>query len=135
MLDADDWGAIVNHGTVYGVGDDNPLDPYQLTQLQSMRSVMIMFEQMSSFQVRYAIGACCTTGRNFIVGGYDAPCAIAAASGRRSLTPPLPRRTRLEAGACHGERPSLQASAVAEGRGLSAARTRSGDDTSAGSGP
>ena len=49
--------------------DDNPANPYQLTELQSSRSVQVLFEYVSSFQVRYAIGACCTTGRNFLFGG------------------------------------------------------------------
>jgi len=53
MPDAGSWGMIVNHGTVYGVGDDNPLDPYQLTALQAGRSIMVMFEHINTFQVRY----------------------------------------------------------------------------------
>lgn len=32
---------------------------------------MVLFDFMSSFQVRYAIGACCTTGRNFLFAGYS----------------------------------------------------------------
>ena len=51
------------------IGDDNPLHPYDLTRQQQTRAVMAMFELVSTFQVRYAIGACCTTGRNFLFGG------------------------------------------------------------------
>merc|ERR1719313_13564 len=72
-----DWGTtgamVINHGTRYGVGDDNPFDPYTLTELQASRSIMVMFEHVNTFQVRYAIGACCTTGRNFLFGGHSRP--------------------------------------------------------------
>ena len=30
-----------------------------------------MLEQTDHFQVRYAIGACCTTGRNFLFAGHS----------------------------------------------------------------
>ena len=36
---------------------------------QRRRSIMVMFEHVNTYQVRYAIGACCTTGRNFLFGG------------------------------------------------------------------
>jgi hypothetical protein len=64
MPGANTWGTAVHHGTVFGVGDDNPFDPYDLTAQQARRSVMAMFERVSSFQVRYAIGACCNTVRS-----------------------------------------------------------------------
>mgnify|MGYP006888785785 CR=1 FL=1 len=40
-------------------------------ELQAKRSILVMFEKTPSFQVRYAIGACCTTGRNFLFGGFS----------------------------------------------------------------
>ena len=43
-----------------------------LTPLQARRSVMVMYERLSSFQVRFAINQCCTTGRNFLFGGVRA---------------------------------------------------------------
>ena len=49
--------------------DDNPTDHYNLTPLQKRRSLMVRFEAINFFQVRYAIAACCTTGRNFLFGG------------------------------------------------------------------
>ena len=63
------WQSTVNFASVYGVGQDNPFDPVNLTPLQAARSIMAEFEYMSSFQVRYAITGCCTTGRNFLFGG------------------------------------------------------------------
>ena len=45
-----------------GSGSDNPADPYVLTPLQARRSVMVTLMEVSSFQVRYAIDGCCTTG-------------------------------------------------------------------------
>lgn len=75
-MPAGNWGDPVYHGTVYGVGLDNPFEPYSVTELQASRSVLVMFEDVSDFQVRYAIGACCTTGRNFLLGGCAA-CSVA----------------------------------------------------------
>ena len=66
------WGSKVNTATVYGVGMDNPSNPLSLTELQANRSLMVLFEDVSSFQVRYAISFCCTTGRNMLFGGYSA---------------------------------------------------------------
>ena len=51
----------VYFGTVYGVGDDNPADPYDLTALQQRRALVAMLEQTSFFQVRFALSICCTT--------------------------------------------------------------------------
>jgi hypothetical protein len=56
------WSTHTYAATIYGVGNDNPADPYALTELQQRRSVMVTFESLSSFQVRYAIHGCCTTG-------------------------------------------------------------------------
>jgi hypothetical protein len=64
MPGANTWGTAVHHATVFGVGDDNPFDPYDLTAQQAQRSIMAMFERVSTFQVRYAIGSCCTTVRS-----------------------------------------------------------------------
>ena len=50
---------------------DNPADAYLLTDQQAARAVMVLFEQVAAVQVRYAIGACCTTGRNFLFGGFS----------------------------------------------------------------
>ena len=66
-----DWGTLINRATVYGIGSDNPQDPNFLTDLQGGRAVMALFENVGSFQVRYAIAGCCTTGRNFMVSGYS----------------------------------------------------------------
>ena len=46
------WRTAMYQGTVYGVGDDNPSNPYSLTQLQRRRSVIVMFEYLSSYQIR-----------------------------------------------------------------------------------
>ena len=42
----------VYSATTYGVGDDNPASAYLLTQQQAARAVMVLFEGVSSFQVR-----------------------------------------------------------------------------------
>jgi hypothetical protein len=50
-------------GSTYGVGDDNPINPYLgLTPQQRNRALMAMFERATTFQVRFAIHSCCTTG-------------------------------------------------------------------------
>ena len=69
------WNDPIYHGTHFGVGLDNPFEPYQVSDLQARRSVLVMFEEVHHFQVRYAISACCTTGRNFLVGGCMLPRA------------------------------------------------------------
>ena len=88
------WTAVINTATTYGIGNDNPASPYELTPQQAARSVMVEFVDVSSFQVRYAIGACCTTGRNFLFAGYSGLhrplCPFPPAA--RSSSPPLPRR-------------------------------------------
>jgi hypothetical protein len=53
-------GSSVWSATTYGVGDDNPFSAFSLTQQQAARAVMAMFEQVSTFDVRYAISACCS---------------------------------------------------------------------------
>jgi len=63
------WTGVVNRASIYGIGEDNPVHPFDLTELQLARSVMVMFEQLSTFHVRYGINKCCTTGRNFLFGG------------------------------------------------------------------
>jgi hypothetical protein len=51
-------------GSTYGVGDDNPINPYLgLTPQQRNRALMAMLERATTFQVRFAIHSCCTTGR------------------------------------------------------------------------
>ena len=81
---ASDWSNDVFEASQYGVGDDNPNNPRALTDLQRGRSVEVLFEAVSMFQIRYAIKACCTTGRNFLFGGC-------ARSLRRSLSRSLLR--------------------------------------------
>ena len=65
------WVTPVNVASTYGTGRDNPADPYDLTSVQAARSVMAEFVSVSTFQVRFAISACCTTGRNFLFAGYS----------------------------------------------------------------
>lgn len=43
------------YGSTVGIGDDNPSDPYTLTTLQAARSVMVMFEDTATFQVRLTV--------------------------------------------------------------------------------
>ena len=91
MLARDPWQSMVNFASVYGVGDDNPANPMDLTELQAHRSVMAEFEQMSSFQIRYALAGCCTTGRNFLFGGCarsarPLACACCMRGVRRTRT-------------------------------------------------
>ena len=57
--------------STYGVGKDNPVDTYQLTEQQKARSVMLRIENASEFRVRVIIAPCCTTGRNFMFAGYS----------------------------------------------------------------
>ena len=73
--------------------DDNPAVPYQLSFQQRRRSIMVMFEHVNTYQVRYAIGACCTTGRNFLLGGYSnmtAFCEYDPPSPPPLVPPPSP---------------------------------------------
>ena len=65
------WASLVTAATRRGVGGDNPLDSYRLTAVQTNRSLMVRLENTSEFRVRFAIGSCCTTGRNFLIGGYS----------------------------------------------------------------
>ena len=58
-------------GTTYGIGKDNPIESYTLTQEQAARTVMLRIEGVSEFRVRYALSPCCTTGRNFMFAGYS----------------------------------------------------------------
>ena len=61
-----DWGTVVNYATTYGIGQDNPTDPNDMTAQQSARSVMLTFDTVSSFDVRYFLqgGRCTNAGRN-----------------------------------------------------------------------
>ena len=38
-------------GSVYGIGEDNPQLPEELTDMQRNRSLLVMFERTSYFQV------------------------------------------------------------------------------------
>ena len=51
MPNEDNWPSVVNHGTIYGVGDDNPQDPLYLTELQKRRAILVMFEHLTTFQI------------------------------------------------------------------------------------
>ena len=44
------------NATVQGFGSDNPEDPRELTELQRSRSVLLTFDSISSFDVRYNKG-------------------------------------------------------------------------------
>ena len=68
---ASGWTTKITMATTYGVGKDNPANSYSLTGQQTMRAVYAMFEDVSEFRIRYAIMRCCTTGRNFLLGGYS----------------------------------------------------------------
>ena len=59
--------------------------PNALTPQQAARSIMVMFEGVNTFQIRYAISGCCTTGRNFLFGG----CARHALATRTHPRTPL----------------------------------------------
>ena len=50
---------------------DNPLDPLAPTTLQKQRAVMFMYENVSTFEVRFAVYRCCGKGRNFMIGGFS----------------------------------------------------------------
>jgi hypothetical protein len=57
-----EWpGADIYSARTDGVAQ-NPSSAFALTCQQEARALMAMFEQVSCFQVRYAISACCTTG-------------------------------------------------------------------------
>ena len=47
-----DWKGKIFSGTMYGVGEDNPANPLSLDELQKNRSLLVMFEDTSYFQVR-----------------------------------------------------------------------------------
>ena len=49
------WNTRTFCGTTYGVGKDNPVNPYSLTDQQKARSIMVEIVNKSSFQVRYSI--------------------------------------------------------------------------------
>ena len=46
------WDTPIFRSATYGIGNDNPLDSYSLTQQQGARSVMVLFENLTAFQVR-----------------------------------------------------------------------------------
>ena len=89
------WTNPIYSGTTYGIGEDNPLDSYYLTNQQAARAVMVMLEDVSSFQTRYAITACCTTGRNFLFAGYSKivrPVCPGPPPAQPSPSPPPPSK-------------------------------------------
>ena len=93
------WPLPINAATTYGVGKDNPISPYDLSAQQINRSVMITLDRVSRFSVRYSISVCCTTGRNFLMGGYSEivrplcpypPASPPATPRGQPSRPPLP---------------------------------------------
>ena len=97
-------GSAIWHATTYGVGDDNPVAPddmpgFVLTQQQRARSLAVWLEgnathPLTSFQIRYSITACCTTGRNFLFAGlsnsFIPPCDPPPPPPPMPVAPPLP---------------------------------------------
>ena len=67
----DQWPTPINTATTNGIGNDNPANPSDLTAQQRARMATVQLDGISSFKVRYAISACCTTGRNFLFAGYS----------------------------------------------------------------
>ena len=65
------WPTPVLTSGSFGVGGDNPVDPLAPTTLQKQRAVMFMYENVSTFEVRFAIHRCCGKGRNFMIGGFS----------------------------------------------------------------
>ena len=65
-------------GTAFGVGRDNPVDPYTLTELQQARAVVAEIRNASSFRVTYHIMDCCATGRKYATAPRTL-CMLAAA--------------------------------------------------------
>ena len=86
-----EWTTPINTATTYGVGNDNPATSYTLTTQQRGRSVLVGFENISFFTVRYAISACCTTGRNFLFAGCE------SSQGQLNPQRPYTRSTRKAA--------------------------------------
>ena len=68
---AADWTTSVWVSQTYGIGKDNPVNSYSLTDQQKSRALYAMFEGVTSFRARFAVVGCCTTGRNFLLGGYS----------------------------------------------------------------
>jgi len=64
------WPSLITKGSRYGIGKDNPVSTFTLDELQANRSIKVEFESVSTFRIRYAITECCTTGRNFMFGGF-----------------------------------------------------------------
>ena len=58
--DWEEWSgpaSLVYAATTYGVGEDNPINPYAgLTQQQRNRALMVMLEETTTFQVRHRGG-------------------------------------------------------------------------------
>ena len=47
----DDWSTPIGVASTYGVGKDNPIDPYTLTMQQEQRAIMALFEGVSTLRV------------------------------------------------------------------------------------
>jgi hypothetical protein len=116
------WSAstIFSAATV-GSSADNPTSPYGMTYQQQARTVMVMFEQVSCFQVRYAITACCTTGKLLALASVSplSTCrSVCVSAARRCESPPraLSRACCGAARRCespHRERPLARVRVVA----------------------
>lgn len=48
--------------TRQGIGADNPYNPSTLTELARHRSIMFEFHDRSSFDVKFSLHGCCSTG-------------------------------------------------------------------------
>jgi hypothetical protein len=67
-----DWQSSVYRASTFGVGEDNPVHVTEISSgfEQKNSAVMVMLEQITSFQVRFGLAGCCTTGRNLLYGGH-----------------------------------------------------------------
>ena len=64
------WPSSVFSAGTFGVGGDNPLSAEALDEQQKDRSVMMELINVNEWYVRLGIYRCCTTGRNFMIGGF-----------------------------------------------------------------
>ena len=56
-------------GSEAGTGEDNPVWPARMSELERRRAIMAELISTSSLIVRHAISGCCSTGRNFLFAG------------------------------------------------------------------
>ena len=70
------WDTHTEASPVYcstetGIGADNPMNPHDIIDLQRDRSVLITFEDVSTFDVRFTLVGGKSTGRNFLFAGFS----------------------------------------------------------------